>query len=352
MRSTALFILAAVMAIGMSCSKQAPSGKNGTVTFIYTGNIGARIEPCGCRPPKGGMARRANAVKALKEQHPDVITVDSGALLYESVRLNSPYEPVLRAKARLSVDEFMASGIDAVNVSAMDLADSADSLLTFGAAGFPWLSANIVWKKDGKLVFPADVVKTAGGLTVGIFGFIDTNTLGVPFFDDASPLTVLDPKETVRKEVAKLRPTCDLVVALAYMDIPEVEKIIASVSGIDMVIVSHTRSHNPGSEHENFMPLKSGKSIIARCPDGGRVVGAITLDMVNGSTDFVDAESVKDLRPTEIQAQDKSGKKQSTFTNTFTDLDGRVATDESIAARVKTVMDMWTEIEKSVKGKQ
>ncbi len=352
MKHTALFILAAIMTIGMSCSKQTQSGKSGTVTFIYTGNVGQRIEPCGCRIPKGGLSRRANAIKSMKAEFPEAITLDSGALLYESVRLNPPFEPVLRAKARLTVNEVKASGIDAVNVSAMDLADTADSLLAYGTEGLPWISANIAWKKDGKLIFPADVVKTAGGLTVGIFGFMDANTLGVPFFDEASPLTVLDPKEAVRSEVEKLRKTCDLVVGLAYMDLPQVEKIVAEVPGIDMVVVSHTRSHNPGSEHESFLPLKSGKTIIARCPDGGRVVGCITLDMVNGSTDFVDAELNKDLRPAEVQAQDKTGKKKSTFRNTFTDLDASIPYDEAINARIKVVMDMWADIEKTVKRKQ
>jgi 2',3'-cyclic-nucleotide 2'-phosphodiesterase (5'-nucleotidase family) len=300
----------------------------------------------------GGMAKRATVLAAMKLEAPNAIVVDSGALLYESIRLNSPFEPVHRMKARFIVDEVKKMGIDAANVSSMDLADSADSLLAYGNAGLPWLSVNIVWKKSGTLLFQPDTVKTVGDIRVGVFGFMDENSLGVPFFDESSALSVNNPTEAVRAEVQKLKKTSDLIIALAYMDLDRVEKLTADVPGIDVVIVSHTRSHNPGSEHLHFQPLKSGKTLIARCPDGGRVVGRLDLVMANGSTDFTDSESIKDLRPAEVKERDTSKNAVSIYTNTFTDLDPSVPRNEEIQTKVDRVMKIWEDIERMTNTKK
>jgi 2',3'-cyclic-nucleotide 2'-phosphodiesterase (5'-nucleotidase family) len=347
----ALLLSSAFVFFGCSGKESGSSGKNGKVTIIYTGNIGGRIDPCGCRIPKGGLARRATIVKDMRTQTPDAIVLDSGALLYESIRLNAPFEPAHRAKAHLAVEEVVRTGIDAVNVSAMDLADSADSLQAFGAQGMPWLSANIAWRKTGELVFKPDIIKTVGNLRVGVFGFMDDNSLGVTFFDETSPLKVLDPLETARTEVEKLRKECDMVIALAYMDFDRVQKLVDTVPGIDVAIVSHTRDHNPGSEHVHFMPVKEGKTVLARCPDGGRVIGRLELEIVNGSTDFADAESFKDLRPAEVRAKDKNVKVVSSFRNFFTDLDPSVASELAVQEKVEKALAVWDAISRSIKKK-
>jgi len=345
--------VAVAMLVSLGCSKgTAPTEKNGRLTILYTGNIGAQIDPCGCRIPMGGLAKRATVLASMKMEAPDALVLDSGALLFDKIRLSPAFVPMYRERARLVVEEVKKMGVGAVNVSSMDLADSADSLVAYGDAGFPWLSANVMWKKSGALVFPPDSVKTVGDLRVGIFGFMDDNTFGVPFFDETSPLKVADPTEAVRSEVRKLRKTCDLVVALAYMDLDRVEKLTGDVPGIDVVIVSHTRTHNPGSEHLYFQPLKPGKTLIVRCPDGGRVIGRLELNMVNGSTDFTDSGTMKDLRPKEIREKDKSVKAVSTYTNSFTDLDPSVPRNEEIQAKVDRVMKMYDEIERAVRAKK
>ena len=345
--------IAVAMLVALGCSKgTAPAGKSGELTIIYTGNFGARIDQCGCRPPKGGLAKRATVLATMRTEAPNALVVDSGALLYENIKLNPPFEPLHRVKARLVVEEVKNMGIDAVNVSSMDLANSADSLLAYGDAGLPWLSANIVWRKSGTLVFPPHTVKTAGDIRVGIFGFMDEDSFGVHFFDESSPLKVNNPTEAARSEVQKLRKTSDLILALAYMDLDRVEKLVADVPGIDVVIVSHTRSHNPSSEHTNFQPLKYCKTLIARCPDGGRVIGKLDLVIANGSTDFFDAETMKDLRPAEVREKDTTTKMVSTYANSFTDLDPSIPRNEEIQAKVDRVIKMRDDIMRTINVKK
>lgn len=350
---TVLVAITVSMLAVAGCSKGTPpSGVSAKLTIIYTGNIGGLIDPCGCRVPLGGMARRSTALAAIKSEKPNLIVVDSGALLYEGIKLTPPFEPAQRARARLAVEEVKKMGIDAVNVSNMDLANSVDSLLAYGNAGLPWLSANIVWKKTGTLVFPPDTVRTAGGVRVGIFGLIDENTLGVPMFDESSPLKVNNPAETARLEIEKLKKTSDIIVALAYMDADRVEKLAADVPGIDIAVVSHTRQHNPGSDHLFFQPVKSGKTIIIRCPDGGRVIGRLDLVIANGSTDFTNADSIKDLRPLEVKEKDTSVKAASTYSNTFTDLDPSIPDDEDVRVKVDRAVKVWDDIDQKINVKR
>jgi 2',3'-cyclic-nucleotide 2'-phosphodiesterase (5'-nucleotidase family) len=341
------FALAGMVLAFAGCSKETPSGgMSAKLTIVYTGNVGGLIEPCGCRLPLGGVARRSTEIADLKSENPNAILVDSGALLYDNVKLSSPFEPALRIRAAIEVEELRKERIDAANVANMDLSNSADSLLAYGRAGLPWLSANIVWKKTGALVFPADTVKTANGVRVAIFGLTDDNTVGVPMFDDSSPLRVNDPVETARGEVEKLKKSADLIVMLAYMDPDRVEKLVAAIPGISVAVVSHTRLHNPGSDHSAFKPVKSGKTIIIRCPDGGRVIGKLDLVIVNGSADFADSREIRDLRPVELREKSPLAA-TSTFTNTFIDLDASIADDESLKVKVDQAVKILEEIQKN-----
>ncbi len=287
-------------------------------------------------------------ITQIREKDSHALIFDSGALLYDCNKLTPPLEDNARRRAALTLDVVKKTGIDAANVSSMDLANSPDSLLALKERGLPWLSANIVWKNSGKLLFPPDTVKTAGSFRVGIFGFMDQNSSGVAFFDESSPLKVLDPTETARKEVEKLRSKSDVVIALAYMDLDRVQKLIQNVPGIDLVIVSHTREHSQSSEHYIFEPVKTGKTLIVRCPDGGRVMGILELNVVKGVTDFVDTKSLKDLRPEAVKRKDKNPKTVSTWVNTFCDLDYTIPRNEAIQARVDSALKMNEEFIKTL----
>lgn len=314
-----------------ACSSPKPTGKSGKLTIIYSGNVGARYDPCGCRIPLGGFARRSTAVKGIMSNDPYVLRLDSGALLYEKHQLYPPYEVTMRMTARLVAEVIDKMGIDAVNVSSMDLANSADSLLVFDKEfSWPWLSANIVWKNTGELVFTPDIIKTIGNFRVGIFGIIDQASRGIPLIDDRADIKALDPFETAKKEVEKLQKEADIVIALAYMEKERVEELVGNVSGINMVIQSHTREHNPSSDHIHFLPYKVGETIIARCPDGGRVLGVMKLEIWNGSLSFRNEVLHKDLRPDSVKKEEKPENRESNFTNDFINLDPSIQRDRPI----------------------
>ena len=334
-----------------STSQQKRTGKNGKLTIIYSGNIGARYDPCGCRIPLGGLARRSTAIKEIISKDPNVLRLDSGALIYEKHQLYPPYEVTMRMTAHLVAEVIDRLGIDAVNVSSMDLANSADSLVAIDKqySSWPWLSANIVWKDSGELAFTPDIIKTVGNLRVGIFGIIDQESRGILLIDDRANVKALDPFEAARKEVEKLQKDCDLVIALAYMEKDRVEELVTDVSGINMIIQSHTREHNPSSDHIHFLPYKVGETIVARCPDGGRVLGVMELEIWNGSLSFNNEVINVDLRPESVKAAEKPEDKQSRFTNTFINLDPEIKRDRPIQDYLNEVGGKIDELKEQLK---
>ena len=336
MRNALLFIFS-ITIIFLSCSKTEDQ-KIDKLTVIYSGNIGGRKNPCGCKPTMGGFARRSTVLNALRSQYENLLILDSGAVLYPHNFLIPPYNYVFRLDGHVSAKAFDQIGIDAVNVSSYDLSNSADSLLAIdNSTSFPWLSSNLVWRNSGELVFTPDIITKKGNIRIGIFGVMADNFMGTKLYKDDSPLEVLDPVETAQKEVSKLEKECDLIIALAQTSLKEAEEIGEKVSGIHIIIMSHNGYHNPSSDHNAFAPIKNNKTIILRCPDGGRVIGYLDLDIVNHSTDFIEVED----NPYKIQSasdnKEEKLKTGSTFTNHFINLGPEIKSDNEIQVMLDAV---------------
>jgi len=337
-----LYILA-INILSLSCSNTVEIEKE-KLAIIYTGNIGGQKDPCGCKPPMGGYARRSTVINALRSEHDNIIILDSGAMLYSKNFILPPSDFLFRLNASVSVKAVEKIGIDAVNVSSYDLANSVDSLLAADkSTSFPWLSSNLTWRNSGDLVFKPDIIIHKGNVNVGVFGVMADNFMGATLYNEDSPLKVLDIIETSEKEVSKLKEECDLIIALAYMSMAEVQELSERVSGIDIIILSHNRYHTPSSNHTEFAPIKNGRTLIARCPDGGRVVGYLDLEIVNRSTDFEEIPSEESIDQNMAVEHSDNISLQSTYMNNFIDLGPEIKSDEEI----KVIVDSVEEIKKA-----
>jgi len=341
-RSVFPIALSFLFVLSVSCGKEEgkveeSNLKTGRLTIIYSGNVGGRVNPCGCRIPLGGFPRRATAVKNIREEAKNVLVLDSGAMLYSNFFLYPPYDYISRILSHLIADLVNEIGTDALNVATYDLANSADSLLAFDRK-YPskWLSANIVWRNSGELIFQPDAVFTVGGFRVGVFGLIDDKSQGIDMFPPDYPVTALDPGETARKEVEKLGKDCDVVIALAYMDFERAKKLAEEVPGINVIVASHTREHSPSSDHIYFQPAVVGNTILVRCPDGGRVIGRLDLSIVKGSTEFVNIGNYADLRPEALRKKDPTPLR-STYAHEFIDLSSDIPSDPLIRRKIEEV---------------
>ena len=145
-------LIVAVAVLAMSCSSggSRPTLMDTNLTILYSSNIGGIIETCGCRPPLGGMARRATIIDGVREEGGNLLVLDSGGLLFAKNYLYEPYDYIDRANAKTVYESMQLMELDAVNVSAYDLADGIEALKAYDNEQTPWVSANVVWKESGR----------------------------------------------------------------------------------------------------------------------------------------------------------------------------------------------------------
>ncbi len=343
-------LIAVVLAVacGGDPETAAPTGPTGNFTIVYTGNIGGLLTVCGCRPPMGGVARRAAVLKEIRGEAGQVLVVDSGALLYDGPDLLPPEDVLKRIAARLLAETVTGMGIDVMNVGGYDLANGPDSLLAMDRE-FPgeWLSTNIVRRDSGEPVFSSDTVVTMDGIRVGVFGIMADRRIGVEILGPSLPVTATDYAAAAAKAVERLRDRADLVVALVWMDEPDVRRMAEKVAGIDIVIFSHTGAHDPGSEVAAFQPFRYNGVLFVSCPDGGRVMGRLDLEIVEGSTDFIDRDREYALLPPSVRARDGLDTR-SKYLNSFYLLGPNIQADSTLAVRVAEYVTLADRYQKQV----
>jgi len=159
-------------------------------------------------------------------------------------------------------------------------------------AGFPWLAANIV-RSDGHTAFDPSLVKTVGGIKVGIVGVC---TEAVPSLEDSANiagLRFLPAAAAVRDEVARLRSEahCDAIVVVAHTGLgpapgdsaalaraapnEDVGRTIATIPGIDVLILAHT--------HAIIDSMRIGDVLIAQAGTRGQALGRVDLTFSRGA---------------------------------------------------------------------
>jgi len=330
-----IFLLLLVFSV--SCSRDSGDQNLTTskLTIIYTNNIAGYTQMCGCRPPMGGLSRRAAILNDLRKDTENMLVLDGGALIYPKKLIYPPYDFSLKIIAQLINDVVSEMGVDAINVTRVDLANGPDSLLAMDRSKpGDWLSANVVWKDSGKLVFKPDRIYSAGDVRVGVFGFMDQKSANDYLFKESDPIKALDPMETARKEVAKLKKESDIIVALAYMDIDRVKRLVNEIPGIDAVIASHTNERRANSIH--IPPEWVNNTIIVRTPDGGRVMGRLDFEIINGSTEFHERPKSDNLRPATVKFE----MGVSNIKNSFIDLVGEIEPYKPINDKIAKV-EKW-----------
>ncbi|MEI6224384.1 MAG: multiheme c-type cytochrome [Deltaproteobacteria bacterium] len=83
------------------------------VTLVYAADLGGWLEPCGCSAnQRGGLARAATAIAAIRKENPDTIFVAGGDLLF-----GGPIDPERRAQ-ELSAARTMAEALRSMGLAA------------------------------------------------------------------------------------------------------------------------------------------------------------------------------------------------------------------------------------------
>jgi len=261
---------AAGLALALLLGPPARAEESVTVTVLHTSDVHGNLLPWDylrSRPSDVGLARVATRVAAIRKETPNVLLLDGGDTIegvapqYLQSRRDR-FGALLASEGAPDADPMMR----AMNAMGYDAMAVGNHEFNFGLsvlrkaekdAAFPWISANTRNAKDGSPAFPEYVVKSVGGVRVGILGLTTPNIPNWEPEANRPGLVWEDPVATAKRLVPKLRADhkCDLVVVLFHSGIEvdpatgvpdgtEAENRVAAVArevpGIDLILTGHS----------------------------------------------------------------------------------------------------------------
>ncbi len=274
-----------LLLLAVLCASVLPAlalGETTRLTVLHTTDLHGALtawDYLADKPAPAGLVKIASLVRAARAEGNPVLLLDDGDALAGGALETSYWsgdrarpEPMMAAMTRLGYDA-MAVGNHEFDAGPEGIARARKD------AGFPWLAANVVRVDDGRPAFGTSLVKTLGGVKVGVVGL---TTPAVPALEDSARwagLTFLPAVETARAEVQRLRESehCDVVVLLAHTglakdpvtgverqgDAPDEnlgDRLAAEVPGVDVLILGHTHAVLRGSPMGSALVTQAGKN--------------------------------------------------------------------------------------------
>ncbi|MDL2718256.1 MAG: bifunctional UDP-sugar hydrolase/5'-nucleotidase [Acidobacteriota bacterium] len=255
------------------------------VTILQTTDLHGHLLPWDyqrAQPADDGLARVASRVAAIRKETPNVLLLDAGDTIQ-----GTPIE-FLHAKNPSKGADPMAEAMSAMRYDAMSVGNHE---FNFGLAvlrkaqkesSFPWLSANTRNVSDGSAAFPEYLVKTVGGIRIGILGLTTPNIPNWEPSRNRPGLRWEDPVDAAARLVPILRgkEKCDFVVVLIHSG-PEVDlktgqpdgtedenRVVAlsKVPGIDLLLTGHTHRRIPLTRINGVAMIQPGRwgDVLAR----------------------------------------------------------------------------------------
>lgn len=154
-----------------------------------------------------------------------------------------------KLKAKYLLQGLSELKYDAINLGERDFLLGPNFLLAMKKKyGLPFISANVFYSDSEKhFTEPYIIIKLEGhkfgdikieSLKIGIFGVM-MNRSKLVFKNDEPKLITKEPIIIAEKIVKELKGKCDLIIALAHLNSSQINNLIMSVKGIDIVIGSH-----------------------------------------------------------------------------------------------------------------
>jgi 5'-nucleotidase len=217
------------------------------------------------RGRRGGLARIATLRRKILEESPHTLYLLAGDTLGPSVASN-----IFKGKQMIAA--WNATGLDYAALGNHEF-DFGDAILRerMRESKFAWLGSNVFDRKTGKLFgdMPPFVVREFGGVKVGLFGLLTTDTK-----QSSSPgpdVEFRDPCGTAQEMTKQLHKRgARTIVAITHLTIENDKRLARCAPDIDVIIGGH--------EHTVLQSL-SGRTPIFKMGSDGRNLGRIDLNI-------------------------------------------------------------------------
>lgn len=262
------------------------------ITILHTNDTHSHIEPFNAShhryANKGGVARRASIIEAVRAENPHTLLLDAGDIFQ-----GTPYFNYFKGALEFKLMSMLQ--YDAATLGNHDFDNGIDGLYEqLPNAKFDFVCANYDLKNTvlDTLVKPYQIV-VKDGIRVGIFGLgIELEGLVNPQF--YKEVKYLDPIERAKDmtRILKEDEACDLIICLSHLgykykhDKVSDLKLAAATENIDLIIGGHTHTFLP---KPTVVKNRNGENVLVN------QVGAYGINL--GRIDFFfDADNSKTTR--------------------------------------------------------
>ena len=244
------------------------------IIIFHTNDTHCRISESDDGGKSIGLAEMAAAVKATKTQNKNTFWFDAGDTFQGLPKINVSRGENLIAFLNAAGIDLMVPGNHEFDYGSDQLENLAKKLK------FPVLSANIVRKNNGELVFAPYKIFKRGNIKIGVFGLTTPETRYTSAPKNTETINFLNPVDKAREMIKVLRPQCDILIAVVHMGLEEhseftSKRIAAETEGIDIMIDGHSHTELPEG-------LTVGETLIVQTGSYSHYLGQVKIDLRDG----------------------------------------------------------------------
>ncbi len=237
------------------------------LAFVLTGEQHGYFEPCGCTSNQtGGVSRRADLVRQIKERGWEVTGLDLGGAARRAGRqAEIKFETTLSALKKMNY-----SGIA---LAKEELELGVDYLIGQSDSESPmFLGANLVFFDDPSLGIPLKKkVFTVNGVKVGVTAILDEKLRGVSLVaKNNADLQILPAEEALAGVVEELeKEECDLYVLLSHASLEQTQELVKKFPLFNLVLSAG------GPEDPDSKPVSTDGAMVVNVGHKGKHVGVV-----------------------------------------------------------------------------
>lgn len=263
---------------GTAWAKRAPYSKSRAkareiaFTILFFNDIHGNLLPFtitkddGTTAQVGGVATMAAMVKEIRAENSRK-GIKTFLFIAGDVLQGTPLSTVFKGEPDIIIFNLM--GVSAMTVGNHEFDFGLENFLHLKSkAAFPFISSNIVWKDDRRLMNePAVSFPLGGGISLTVIGATTNELLTTTALANVEKLDVLDPLKTVCAELAKARPKGP-VILLSHSKFQSDAEIARSCPGLTAIIGGH--------DHLLFEPVRIAAGVpVLQAFEKGRYIGRI-----------------------------------------------------------------------------
>ena len=220
------------------------------ITILHTNDVHSHIDPFGPEdgrnPNKGGVARRASLIDAIRKENPNTLLLDAGDIFQ-----GTPYFNYYGGELEFKLMSMLK--YDVATIGNHDFDNGIDGLFAqLPHADFDFVSANYDFSNTimDTHVKPYKII-SKNGIKIGIFG-LGVELKGLVDKNLYKETVYNDPVESAQEmsRILKEDQNCDLIICLSHLGydytlLPEKIsdlKLAKATKDIDLIIGGHTHT--------------------------------------------------------------------------------------------------------------